>query len=78
MLVSKIDPLNYLLSKATPTGCLEKWVMILSESDIQYVDKKAIKWQVIAYQLVEALMMDDHPMLIKFLDEAIFNMEFTN
>ena len=37
-LVTKIDPLKYLLSKATLTGRLAKWVMILSEFDIHYID----------------------------------------
>ena len=53
-LVSKIDPLKYLLSKASLTGRLAKWVMILSEFDIHYVDRKAIKGQVIADQLADA------------------------
>lgn len=52
--------------------------MILSEFDIEYVDKKEIKGQVIVDQLVEASMKDDHPMLLDFLDEAIFNMDIAN
>ena len=56
MLVSKIDPLKYLLSRAALTGRVAKWVMILSEFDIEYVDRKAIKGQVIADQLAEALV----------------------
>ena len=47
-LVAKINPLKYLLSKATLTGCLAKWVMVLSEFDIQYVERKDTKGQVIA------------------------------
>ena len=47
-MVAKIDPLKYLLSKETLTGRLTKWVMILSEFDIQYVQQKAIKGQAIA------------------------------
>ena len=42
-LVAKIDPLKYLLSKAMLIGCLTKWMMILSEFGIQYVECKAIK-----------------------------------
>ena len=44
-LIAKIDPLKYLLNKATLIGRLAKWVMILSEFDIQYVERKAIKGQ---------------------------------
>ena len=52
-LVAKIDPLKYFLSKAALTGRLAKWVMVLSEFDIQYVERKAIKGQVIADQLAD-------------------------
>lgn len=46
-LVAKIYPLKYLPSKATLTGRSKKCVMILSEFDIEYVDRKAIKGKVI-------------------------------
>lgn len=52
-LVAKIDPLKYLLSKAALTGRLAKWVMLLSEFDIQYVERRAIKGKIIADQLAE-------------------------
>ena len=53
-LIAKIDPLKYLLSKVSLIGRAAKWVLILSEFDIVYKDRKAIKGQVIADQLVEA------------------------
>lgn len=37
-LVAKIDPLKYFLSKVDLTGRLAKWVLILSEFDIKYMD----------------------------------------
>lgn len=37
-LISKVDPLKYLLSKATLTIQMPKWVMILTEFDIEYVE----------------------------------------
>lgn len=46
-LIAKIDPLKYLLSKATLTSRLAKWVMILSEFDIEHVDRRTIKGQLI-------------------------------
>jgi hypothetical protein len=49
--------------------------MILSEYDIQYVKKKAIKGQALADQLVDAPLQSDHPLVIDFIDEAIFHME---
>ena len=42
-LIAKINPLKYLLSKATLIGRLAKWVMILSDFNIQYVERKEIK-----------------------------------
>lgn len=70
-LIAKIDPLKYLLSKATLTGRLAKWVIILSEFDIEYVDQKAIKGQIIADQLVEVPMRDEAPLHIEFLDANV-------
>lgn len=67
-LIAKIDPLKNLLSKSALTRRLAKWVMMLSEFDMQYVDRKATKGQVIVDQLFEAPLQDDHPMSIEFLD----------
>jgi len=65
-LISNVDPLKYLLSKALLTGRLVKWVMILSEFDIQYVNRKAIKGQVIADQLAAAPITDIQPIYPEF------------
>ena len=70
-LIAKIDSLKYLLSKATLTGRPAKWVLIISEFDIVYKDRKAIKGQVIADQLVEAPLQGDHPIVADFPDDAI-------
>lgn len=61
-LVANIDPLKYLLSKATLMGRLTKWVMILSEFDIQYMEWRAIKGQAIVDQVVEAPLLGQHPL----------------
>lgn len=42
-LVARIDPLKYILNKTTLSGGLVKWVMMLSEIDIVYMDKKLLK-----------------------------------
>lgn len=70
-LIAKIDPLKYLLSRAALIGRTAKWVMLLSEFYIEYVDRKEIKGQVIEDQLVDAPLQGDHPILTKFLDESI-------
>ena len=36
-LISKMDPINYILEKLALTGRLARWHMLLSEYDIQYV-----------------------------------------
>lgn len=73
-LIARFDPLKYLLSIATLTRRLAKWVMILSEFDIEYIDRKAIKGQIIADQLAEAPLQDNHPLLIDFLDKSVFTL----
>ena len=73
-LVAKIDPLKYLLNKATLIGRLAKWVMILRKFDIQYVEHKAIKGQVIADQLVDAPMQSSLPLNIDFPNESILTL----
>ena len=60
-LVAKIDPLKYLLSKAALTGRLAKWMMVLTEFDIEYVERKAIKGQAIADQLADFPVQDSMP-----------------
>ena len=70
-LIAKIDPLKYLLSKATLIGRAKRWVLILSEFNIVYKDCKAIKGQVIANQLAEAPLQGDHPIVANFPDDTI-------
>lgn len=49
--------------------------MILSEYDIQYVECKAIKGQVIADQLADVLVQGDHPLVADFPNDSIFHTE---
>jgi hypothetical protein len=70
-LISKIDPLKYMLSRTTLTGCLAKWVMLLSEFDIQYVDRMAVKGQAIANHLADAPLVADHPLIMEFPEKHL-------
>lgn len=72
-LIAKIDPLKYLLSKAALTSHTTKWVMLLIKFDIDYVDQKSIKGQVIEDQLVEAPLQGDNPLIVEFPNDAIMN-----
>lgn len=73
-LIANIDPLKYLLSKEILIGWMAKWVMILTKYDIEYVEQKSIKGQVIADQLVEAPTYSENPLVSKFPNESIFNL----
>lgn len=66
-LIAKIDPLKYLLRKVTLAGRLTKWVMILSEYDIEYVDHKEMKVKVIVDQLTYSPIVTYHPLVVDFL-----------
>lgn len=57
---------------------MDKWVMILTKYDIEYVERKAIKGWVIADQLIEAPIYAENPLISKFLDESIFNLNVEN
>lgn len=46
-IVSKADPLKYLLEKPAMNGRLSRWVVILSEFDLKYVSQKAIKGSIV-------------------------------
>ena len=65
----KIDPLKYLLCIAALTGRLTKWMMILLEFDIEYIERKAIKGQAIVDQFTKSPLQDDAPIQVDFLDE---------
>ncbi|XP_027169433.1 uncharacterized protein LOC113769160 [Coffea eugenioides] len=71
-LISRSDPLKYLLEKSMPTGRMAKWQMILSEFDIVFTTQKAVKGQVIADHLAENPRDDDYqPLHTYFPDEEI-------
>ena len=70
-LITKINSLKYLLSKATLIDRATKWVLILSEFNIVYKDRKAIKGQVIVDQLAKAPLQGDHPIVADFPDDTI-------
>lgn len=74
-LMAKIDPLNYLLNKIALTRRLAKWVMVLSEFDIEYVDRKVIKGQATTDQLAEAPIEILNPILVYFPNTHILQTE---
>ena len=71
-LYPRFDPLKYMLSKLALTSRLAKWVMLLSEFNIQYVDRKAIKGRAIQDHLIDAPLINAYPLVIEFFDEHIY------
>ena len=46
--VSKIDPLRYLFQVLTLTGKISRWLVLLTEFDIEYITTKVIKSRAVA------------------------------
>ncbi|PKI70487.1 hypothetical protein CRG98_009121, partial [Punica granatum] len=73
-LLSKTDPLKYLLSSPSSMRNIEKWRCQLTEYDIEYVSRTSVKGQAIADHLAEFSIVDDTPINFDFLDEGILQM----
>ncbi|XP_050216005.1 uncharacterized protein LOC126667079 [Mercurialis annua] len=69
--VSKIDPMRYLYKTPSLIGKLGRWLLLLSEFDIQYISKKVIKGRVVAEFLAQNPVNDDEPIDFSFPDEEI-------
>jgi hypothetical protein len=65
-LVSRSDPLHYILSKMTLSGRMAKWTMFLSQFNIVFVPQKAMKGQALAnflagHPIPDYFPIDDDP-----------------
>ena len=69
LLVSILDPLRYLFDRPVLTGRLMRWLVLLTEFDIQYVTQKSVKGSVVADHLASLHVSDDRPIDIDFPDE---------
>ena len=69
LLVSRLDPLGYLFDRPVLTGRLMRWLVLLTEIDIQYVTHKSIKGSIVAYHLASFPVSDDRPIDDDFPDE---------
>ncbi|KAL6340779.1 hypothetical protein AAG906_027996 [Vitis piasezkii] len=52
LLVSRLDPLRYLFNRPILTSRLTRWLVLLTEFDIQYVTQKLVKGSIVANHLV--------------------------
>ena len=72
-LISHMDPIKYIFEKPTLIGKISHWQMLLSEFDIVFMTRKAIKGQVIVDYLVNQPLND--PELLESIfpnEEALF------
>jgi len=57
--ISKADPIKYILSRPILNGRLGKWKVILKQYDLVYVPQKAVKGQALADFLADHPIPDD-------------------
>ena len=71
-----MDPLKYIFQKPMPTGRLAKWQIFLTEFDIIYVTRTAMKAQALVDHLAENPVDGDYePLDTYFPDEEIKSIE---
>ena len=70
-LVSRLDPLRYLFDRPVLTTRLMRWLVLLTEFDIQYVTQKVIKGSVLADHLASLPVTDSRVIDNDFSDEEI-------
>ena len=74
LLVSRLDPLRYLFDRPVLTGRLMRWLVLLTEFDIQYVTKKSVKGSIVADHLASFPVSDDRSIDDDFPDEQFVSM----
>jgi len=57
--ISKADPIKYILSRVVLSRHLAKWATILGQYDLVYVPQKAVKGQALADFLVDYSIPDE-------------------
>ncbi|KAG8488285.1 hypothetical protein CXB51_018002 [Gossypium anomalum] len=65
-LISKLDPLKYMMESTALNGRMARWQILLSEFDIVYVNQKAVKRSAIADFLASRASEDYEPLNFDF------------
>ncbi|RVW68632.1 Retrovirus-related Pol polyprotein from transposon 17.6 [Vitis vinifera] len=73
-LISQLDPLRYLFDRPALTGRLMRWLVLLTEFDIQYVSQKCIKGSIVADHLASLPISEGRPVDDDFPDEEFIAM----
>ncbi|KAG9450328.1 hypothetical protein H6P81_010293 [Aristolochia fimbriata] len=71
-LISRADPLKYIMSRPILSGRLAKWPLLLSEFEINYVPQRAIKGQALANFLANHPVPAERELTEDFPNEEIF------
>ena len=74
LLVSRLNPLRYLFDRPVLTGRLMRWLVLLTEFDIQYMTQKSVKGSIVADHLASLPVSDDRPIHDDFPDEQFDSM----
>ncbi|XP_070022720.1 uncharacterized protein [Nicotiana sylvestris] len=75
-LISIMDPWKYIFQKPMSIGRLAKWQILLTEFDIVYVTRTAMKAQALANHLAENLVDDEYrPLSTYFPNEEVNSIE---
>jgi ribonuclease HI len=77
-LVSRMDPIKYIFEKLALTGKIARWQVLLSEFDILFVARKAIKGQAIADYLADYPSEQLELMDSEFPDEDVMTVDEDN
>ena len=70
-LIAKLDPIKYVFEKPSLSERIARWQVLLSEFDILYVSRKAIKGSAITDFLAERANEEYEPMSFDFPDENL-------
>ena len=73
-LISRLDPLKYLFDRPALTGRLMRWLVLLTEFDIQYVSQKSIKGSIVVDHLTTLSTSKNRPIDDDFPNEEFFVM----
>ncbi|KAF7151334.1 hypothetical protein RHSIM_Rhsim02G0180000 [Rhododendron simsii] len=74
-LISKADPLKYILSRPILSRKIAKWAVIIQQFAIEYVSQNAVKGQSLADFLAAHPIPDDSPLATDLPDEEVMQVE---
>ena len=70
-LIAKLDRIKYIFGKPSLSKRIARWQVLLSEYDIQYMSRKAIKGSVIVDFLVDRAVEDYEPVKFDLSNEDL-------